>query len=266
VTLLTPTIPRNATKQGTPPRPKEGSMTRRPLVGITCYVEQARWGVWDFRASLIPQAYVDAVTTAGGRAIVLPPDSADDDVLDAVDALVVAGGVDVDPARYGALPHPATDVPQPERDAGELLLIHGAFARDLPLLGVCRGAQLMAVARGGTLIQDLPGLVGHDDHRPVVGTYSWHTVRPVAGSRVAGVLGDAELKVNAHHHQAVDHPGDLVVTAHAEDGTAEAVEDPTRRFALGVQWHPELLDDQRVFTALIDAARGVEYSESSIRI
>ena len=225
-------------------------MSRRPLIGVTSYVEQARWGVWDFRAALIPQAYVDAVTDAGGRAVVLPPDSVDDGVLDAVDALVVAGGVDVDPGRYGAEPHPATDAPQPARDAGELLLITGAFARDLPLLGVCRGAQLMAVARGGTLIQDLPG----GGHREVLGVYSWHTVRPVPGSGVARVLGDAELKVNAHHHQAVDDPGELVVTARAEDGTVEAVEDPSRRFAVGVQWHPELLDDQRLFTALVDAA------------
>jgi len=225
-------------------------VSRRPLIGVTSYVEQARWGVWDFRAALIPQAYVDAVTDAGGRAVVLPPDSVDDGVLDAVDALVVAGGVDVDPGRYGAEPHPATDAPQPARDAGELLLITGAFARDLPLLGVCRGAQLMAVARGGTLIQDLPG----GGHREVLGVYSWHTVRPVPGSGVARVLGDAELKVNAHHHQAVDDPGELVVTARAEDGTVEAVEDPSRRFAVGVQWHPELLDDQRLFTALVDAA------------
>ncbi|SHM29929.1 gamma-glutamyl-gamma-aminobutyrate hydrolase family protein [Cryptosporangium aurantiacum] len=230
-------------------------MARRPLVGITCYVEQARWGVWDFRASLLPQVYVDSVTAAGGRALVLPPDSTDDAVLDALDALVVAGGVDVDPARYGAVPHPSTDAPQPERDAGELLLISGAFARDLPLLGVCRGAQLMAVARGGTLIQDLPSVVGHHDHREVLGVFSWHTVRAIPGSRVADALGDTDLKVNAHHHQAVDDPGELVVTARADDGTIEAVEDPALRFAVGVQWHPEMLDDRRLFTALIDAAR-----------
>ncbi|GAA3390961.1 gamma-glutamyl-gamma-aminobutyrate hydrolase family protein [Cryptosporangium minutisporangium] len=225
-------------------------MTRRPLVGITCYVEQARWGVWDFRASLIPQAYVDAVTAAGGRALVLPPDTTDDAVLDVLDALIVAGGVDVDPARYGAEPHPSTDAPQPLRDAGELLLIQGAFARDLPLLGVCRGAQLMAVARGGTLIQDLPSGI----HREVLGVFSSHPVRAEPGSGVARILGDAELKVNAHHHQAVDDPGALVVTAWAEDGTIEAVEDPTRTFAIGVQWHPEMLDDPRLFVALVDAA------------
>ncbi|WP_051571278.1 gamma-glutamyl-gamma-aminobutyrate hydrolase family protein [Cryptosporangium arvum] len=229
-------------------------MSRRPLIGITSYVEQARWGVWDFRASLIPHGYVDAVKAAGGRAVLLPPDLVDDDVLDALDGLIVSGGVDVDPALYGAEPHPSTDAPQVDRDAGELLLIHGAFARDLPLLGVCRGAQLMAVARGGTLIQDLPLGV----HREVLGVFNQHPVTPVGGL-VAQLLGDAEFKVNAHHHQAVDDPGSLVVTARAEDGVVEAVEDPAMRFAVGVQWHPELLDDPRLFRAL------VEYSGSSIR-
>ncbi|MFG1923604.1 gamma-glutamyl-gamma-aminobutyrate hydrolase family protein [Cryptosporangium sp. NPDC048952] len=229
-------------------------MARRPLIGITSYVEHARWGVWDFRASLVPYGYVEAVQAAGGRAVLLPPDSVDDDVLDAVDGLIVSGGVDVDPALYGAVPHPSTDPPQVARDAGELTLIRGSFARDLPLLGVCRGAQLMAVARGGTLVQDLPLGV----HRDVLGVFNWHPVTPVGGL-LADILGDAELKVNAHHHQAVDDPGSLVVTARAEDGVIEAVEDPTQRFAIGVQWHPELLEDSRLFVAL------VEYSGSSIR-
>jgi putative glutamine amidotransferase len=230
-------------------------LTKRPLVGITCYVDQARWGLWDCRAIVVHQAYVDAVATAGGRAVVLPPDDTDADVLDVLDALVVVGGVDIDPTRYGAQRHPATDPARADRDAGELLLVHGAFDRDLPLLGICRGAQIMAVAAGGTLVQHLPDLVGHDGHREVLGAYSWHTARPAPGSRLASIVGDADVKVNAHHHQAVDDPGTLTACAWAEDGVIEAVEDPTRRFAIGVQWHPEFLDDQRLFTALVAAAR-----------
>ena len=227
----------------------------RPLVGITCYVDRARWGLWNSRASVIHQAYVDAVTTAGARALVLPPDAEDDGVLDALDALVVAGGADIDPARYGAERHPTTDPARTDRDAGELLLVRGAFRRDLPMLGICRGAQLMAVATGGTLIQHLPERVGHEGHREVLGEYSWHTARPAPGSRLAAVIGTAEVKVNAHHHQAVSDPGSLVACAWAEDGVIEAVENPALRFAIGVQWHPESLDDQRLFAALVAAAR-----------
>jgi putative glutamine amidotransferase len=185
---------------------------------------------------------------------VLPPDSVDDGVLDALDALVIAGGVDIDPALYGADRHPATDPPRAERDAGELLLVRGAFARDLPLLGVCRGAQMMAVAAGGTLTQDLPEAVGHSGHREVMGEWSWHTARPAPGSRLASIAGETEVRVNAHHHQAVEDPGKLTASAWADDGVIEAVEDPHQRFAVGVQWHPEMLEDQRLFSALVFAA------------
>jgi putative glutamine amidotransferase len=230
-------------------------VAKRPLVGITCYVDQARWGLWNCRATVVHQAYVDAVTNAGGRAVVLPPDDTDDAVLDVVDALVVVGGVDIDPVLYGASRHPTTDPARTDRDAGDLLLVRGAFSRDLPLLGICRGAQMMAVAAGGTLVQHLPEVVGHEGHREVVGTYSWHTARPLSGSRLASVIGAAEVKVNAHHHQAVSDPGSLEACAWADDGVIEAVEDPALRFAVGVQWHPEALDDQRLFAALVSATR-----------
>jgi putative glutamine amidotransferase len=227
----------------------------RPLVGITCYVEPARWGVWDCRASVLQQAYVDAVATAGGRSLILPPDDVDDQVLDVLDALVVTGGADIDPARYGAARHPTTDPARTDRDAGELLLVRGALARDLPLLGICRGAQMMAIAAGGTLIQDLPELLGHSGHRETLGTYSSHNARLAPGSRLVEVLGGSDVKVNAHHHQAVSDPGSLTACAWADDGTIEAVEDASLRFALGVQWHPEFLEDQRLFTALVASAR-----------
>ncbi|MFZ4511539.1 MAG: gamma-glutamyl-gamma-aminobutyrate hydrolase family protein, partial [Candidatus Nanopelagicales bacterium] len=149
----------------------------RPVIGLSTYVEPARWGAWDVPAALLHTWYVDAVQTAGGRVVLLPPDTADDDVLDRIDGLILIGGADVGPANYGAEPHPSVDAPRVERDASELLLCRGAHARDLPLLGICRGMQVMAVAHGGSLIQDLPdagyGLV----HRERPGTFTEHDVR-----------------------------------------------------------------------------------------
>lgn len=227
---------------------------RRPLIGITCRVTQARWGPWDLPAALLPRDYVDAVTRYGARTVILPPDDTDADIVDVLDGLVVAGGVDIDPARYGAERHPATEPPQPERDAGELLLVQAAAARDLPVLGICRGAQLLAVAAGGRLVQHLPDLVGSDLHRPAAGVPGWHGARFAPGSLVAAAVGET-LTVNTYHHQAIVDAGTLTVTGWAEDGTVEAVEDPSRRFLLGVQWHPEATDDCRVYAALVGAAR-----------
>lgn len=227
---------------------------RRPLIGITCRVTQARWGPWDQSAALLPRDYLDAVAHYGGRAVVLPPDDTDADVLDALDGLVISGGVDIDPARYGAARHLATEPPQPERDAGELLLVRAAAARELPVLGICRGAQLLAVAAGGALIQHLPDLVGSDLHRPALGVQGWHGARFAPGSLVAEAVGET-LTVNTYHHQAIADPGALTVTGWAEDGTVEAVEDPSLRFFVGVQWHPETTDDWRIYGALVTAAR-----------
>ena len=232
------------------------TMTSRPVVGITCYVEQARWGVWDVPAAVLPFRYVERVETAGGRAVVLPPSAAtDDSVLDRLDALVFAGGADLDPGLYGQQAHPETSGVRPERDAAELPLMRAALDRDVPVLGICRGLQVMAVVRGGSLTQHLPDVVGHERHRPAPGVYGLHEVRLAPGSRAHLILGDA-VSVPSYHHQGLDSAGSLTVTGWADDDTPEVVEDPSRRFALGVLWHPEAGDDLRLFSALVGAAGG----------
>ena len=228
----------------------------RPLIGITSYVEQARWGVWDTTAALVPHAYVRQVEQAGGRAVVVPPttDGADDSLLGVLDGLLLAGGADLDPARYGQQPHHETAGLRPDRDAAELALLTGALDADLPVLGVCRGMQLMAVHAGGALHQHLPEVVGHDRHRPGPGVYGEHPVRLATGSSVAGILG-GEVSVRSYHHQGLADPGTLTVTGWADDGSPEVVEDPRHRFAIGVLWHPEVGDDPRLFDALVAASR-----------
>jgi putative glutamine amidotransferase len=226
----------------------------RPLIGITCYVERARWGVWDTPAALLPHGYVGHVEDAGALAVILPPrTSAALDVLDRLDGLVIAGGADVDPGRYGEEAHPETLGLRPDRDAGEFALLDEALRRDVPVLGVCRGMQVMAVHAGGRLIQHLPDQVGHQGHRPAPGEYGAHGARFAAGSLVASLLGET-VAVNSYHHQGVADAGKLTVSGWADDGSIEAVEDPSRRFALGVQWHPEATDDNRLFAALTEAA------------
>ena len=231
-----------------------------PIVGITSYVEQARWGVWDVPAAVLPFSYVERVEAAGGRAVVLPPTAARDDaVLDRLDAIVFAGGADLDPALYGEQPHAETTGLRPERDAAEVPLMRAALDRDLPLLGVCRGMQLLAVVCGGTLVQHLPDEVGHERHRPSPGVYGMHEVRLESGSRAAAILGE-QVSVPSYHHQGLDSPGSLSVTGWADDGTAEVVEHLDRRFALGVLWHPEASEDLRLFTALVVAATSPAHS------
>jgi putative glutamine amidotransferase len=226
----------------------------RPLIGITAYREQARWGVWDMPAVLVPAGYVDKVAAAGGLPVVLPPTtSLDPQVLDLVDGLVLAGGADLDPERYGEQPHPQTSGWRPDRDAGELAVLDGALARDVPVLGVCRGLQVMAVHAGGRLEQHLPDVVGHERHRPEPGVFGEHPVRLAAGSTAHEVLGESAT-VKSYHHQGVADAGTLTVTGWADDGTVEAVEVPGRRFAVGVLWHPEAGDDPRLFEALVTAA------------
>jgi len=226
----------------------------RPIIGITTYVEPATWGAWrDLPAALIPQAYVEAVTLAGGRAILLPPDDLDADVLDVVDGLVLSGGADVAPDLYGATPS-ATTVTRPDRDTGEMLLLRRALETGTPVLGICRGMQQLVVAAGGRLHQHLPDVLGHQRHNPAPGVYGELKVELVPGSRIAELLDETRL-VHCHHHQGIADPGSLVITARADDGLPEAVEDPSRPFVLGVQWHPEVTRDERLFGALLRAAR-----------
>jgi putative glutamine amidotransferase len=204
----------------------------RPMIGITAYVEPARWGVWDARAVLIPEAYVRMVRAAGARPVVLPPEDLGGPagradaagLVSRLDGLVLAGGADIDPARYGARAHPAT-VTRPDRDAGELAVLEAALDADLPVLGVCRGMELLAVAYGGTLTQHLPDLLGTQRHQPAPGVYGAHPARFAAGSRAAAVFGPV-AEVNSYHHQAVEKPGRLSVTGWADDDVVEAVEDP----------------------------------------
>jgi putative glutamine amidotransferase len=235
----------------------------RPLIGITTYVEQASWSHWRAPAALIPFAYVRAVERAGGRALLVPPDEDGiEETLDALDGLILSGGNDVDPASYGAEPHAATGGVRPERDRAELALLEGALARDMPVLAVCRGSQLLNVARGGDLVQHLPEVVGDEKHRETPGVFSEHGVRVDPESRVGALVGD-RAPVQSHHHQGFGRVGGgLREAAWADDGTLEAVEDPSKRFALGVLWHPEEGEDAALFEALVEEA--VAYRASRV--
>jgi putative glutamine amidotransferase len=232
----------------------------RPVVGITTYVEPATWGAWErIGAVLVPHGYVRHVEQAGAVAILLPPRlDVDDDivatVLGRLDALVIAGGADVEPARYHAAPHPRVQPPRRDRDATELALVRAAVAVDLPLLGICRGMQVMAVAAGGTLIQHVPDLVDSERHCPAPARYGWTPVLTSPGSILAGIVGD-RLVVPCHHHQAVAVAPGYVVSAVADDGLTEAIEATGSRFRVGVQWHPESTSDARLIKALVRATR-----------
>ena len=228
----------------------------RPLIGITTYAQDARWGVWHEPAALIPLDYVDAVEGAGGRALLIPPsEDGVEETLSALEGGVYSGGADVDPAQYGADAHPETDTPQARRDAGELALLRAALERDMPTLAICRGAQLLNVVRGGDLVQHLPETVGTDEHKQTPGEFAAHPVEIKEGSRLASIV-DGRSDVASHHHQALGRVGEgLVECAWAPDGKLEAVEDPSLRFAVGVQWHPEAGDDAALFEALVEQAR-----------
>jgi gamma-glutamyl-gamma-aminobutyrate hydrolase PuuD len=225
----------------------------KPLIGITTYVEPASWGHWQVEAALVPYDYVRAVERAGGRAVLVPPDEDGiDEMLDALDGLIFSGGNDMDPEEYGAEAHPATTGTNPERDRGELALLEAALARDLPVLAICRGFEVLNVARGGDLVQHLPEIVGHEDHRETVGEFSEHTVRVDPSSRIGEIAG----AVKSHHHQGIGRIGNgLRDVAWAADGTVEAIEDPEKPFVVGVLWHPEAGEDLRLFERLVDAAR-----------
>lgn len=226
-----------------------------PLIGLSTYREQARWGVWDQPADLLPSQYADAVERAGGAPVLLPPldPSAAADVVGRLDGLVVSGGADVDPGRYDAEPHPRTVSWRTDRDGWELALLEAAGAAGLPVLGICRGMQVMAVQRGGSLDQHVPDSVGHETHSPGGDEFGNVVVTTRPGTRLRMLLGEQD-HVACHHHQSVrEHPG-FEAAAYAEDGTLEAIEAPGDRFLVAVQWHPETRADAGLFAGLVAAA------------
>jgi putative glutamine amidotransferase len=231
----------------------------RPNIGVTAATERVSYGVWEEIPAIIsPARYVQAVQRAGGRPILLPPDPEDakdpDRVLDLLDALIVTGGAgDLDPALYGEEPHPETGPVQEERDAYELALVRGALERELPILGICRGMQVLNVAYGGTIEQHLPDALGHEEHRHTPGSFADHVVRLDPGSLAAHAAGAERTPVKSHHHQGIKEVGSgLKVTGWAaEDDAVEALEDPSCPFVLGVLWHPEEDENSRLIKALV---------------
>jgi putative glutamine amidotransferase len=226
---------------------------KQPVIGLTSYLEPAKWGAWDLPAALIPWNYVNKLQAAGASVVILPPDANNHEAISRLDGLVMAGGADIEPARYGAEHREGTDKPRVERDASELGLYRAAREANLPVFGICRGLQIMAVAHGGSLHQHLPDVVGNTLHREAPGTFNNHGATFTPGSLIADLVGATEVTVNSSHHQAVDSPGDLTVTGYAEDGTIEVCEDPSSEFVLGVQWHPEFSNDEQVSENLFRA-------------
>jgi putative glutamine amidotransferase len=234
----------------------------RPVIGITAYAVDASWGPWHLPAALVPLSYLRSVERAGGCAfVVLPRDDSPDGTLDRLDGLILTGGPDVDPALYGAEPHPETDAVDLERDRSEVALLAAALEQDMPVLAVCRGSQILNVALGGDLEQHVPDLVGHEGHKEVPGVFSKHPVSVDEGSHLHSIVGET-VEVSSHHHQGYGRLGDgLAIVATAEDGTPEALEARDHPFALGVLWHPEDGDDLRLFEELVSSAR--EYRSRS---
>ena len=228
----------------------------RPVIGICSAIESARWAAWEVVVNLSPRTYSLAVQRAGGLALVLPPDDtvaeAPDELLDLLDGLILAGGSDIDPASYGARPHPETKTTWPERDRFEIALGTRALERDMPVLGICRGMEMLNVIQGGTLNQHL----GLELHRHTPGVFTDHRVALEPGSLAARVVGSETTEVKSAHHQGVEELGEgVVVTGHADDGVAEAIELPEKSFAVGVLWHPEEDERSRVVGSLVSEAR-----------
>jgi putative glutamine amidotransferase len=228
----------------------------KPIVGITSYTEEVAWGAWVEASAVVPLAYVHAVERAGGRPLVVPPgEDAIEETLSVLDGIVFSGGSDVHPELYDADPHPETTDVREERDRAELALLSAALERDMPVLAVCRGSQVLNVARGGDLVQHLPEVVGHERHKHKPGEFSDHEVRLDVAARVGGLLGE-RAPVKSHHHQGFGRIGEgLQEAGWADDGTVEALEDPSKRFVVGVLWHPEEGEDMALFEALVEQAR-----------
>jgi putative glutamine amidotransferase len=227
----------------------------KPVIGITTYLTRARFGTWEEDTALVPADYVRAIERAGGRALLVPPsEDAIEETLDALDGVLFSGGADLDPQLYGQEAHPETKGVVAERDRGELALLQAALARDMPVLAVCRGSQVLNVALGGDLVQHLPEVVGDEKHKHTPGEYADHDVTVEQDTRLGSLIGD-RAPVKSHHHQGFGRLGEgLRESARAEDGTLEGLEDPSRRFALGVLWHPEAGEDMRLFEALVEEA------------
>ncbi|HXC22989.1 MAG TPA: gamma-glutamyl-gamma-aminobutyrate hydrolase family protein [Solirubrobacteraceae bacterium] len=234
----------------------------RPVIGICTALERARWGMWDQQAVLLSRSYVEAVQRAGALVVMLPPDGRlldrPEEALDLLDGLLLAGGADIDPASYGAQPHPQTLDTVPERDRFEIVLVRAAIERELPVLGICRGMQLINIAYGGTLLQHLPERFGHHEHLRVPGTFDGadHDVELTPGSLAARAAGELHHATKSHHHQGVDRLGEglQISGSSAMDGLPEAIEMSDRRFVLGVQWHPEADETSHVVGALVAEA------------
>jgi putative glutamine amidotransferase len=234
----------------------------RPAIGICTALEQARWGAWDRPALLLAHEYILAIQGAGGMALMIAPDPQleenPDEALDKIDGLILAGGADIDPENYGEERHPETNGTVPERDRLELALTRRAVARDMPVLGICRGMQLLNVAFGGTLLQHVPDDVGHEEHRRTLGSFenSDHDVRLELGSLAARAAGEELHSVKSHHHQGIAELGEGLIVSGVSvlDELPEAIELPGSGFVLGVQWHPEADERSRVIRMLVEEA------------
>ncbi|MGH9029905.1 MAG: gamma-glutamyl-gamma-aminobutyrate hydrolase family protein [Acidimicrobiales bacterium] len=238
------------------PQPRDVRPDRAmPLIAVTGCDQQARWGAWDDRATLVPSAYLLGVHAAGGVPVVVAPSADAKVIAERVDGLLLTGGVDLAPALYGQDPHAQTQEPDEERDAFETTLLETCIQRGIAVLAVCRGLQVLNVARGGSLDQHLPDTVGNSVHLPTPGAFAGHWVRIGAGTRLARIIGQERVEVPTHHHQAVGRLGSgLVPTAWADDGVVEAAEDPSAAFLVAVQWHPEAGEDPSLFEALVAAS------------
>lgn len=232
----------------------------KPIIGLTTYLEQAQTGVWDVPASFLPKVYFSAVNRAGGIALLLPPQPVDAEianaVMDQLDGIIITGGKDVDAALYGEEPHPENDAPRTDRDEWEDALLTAAIERGVPFLGICRGMQLLNVARGGSLVQHLPDVIGSNRYNLGEGNFNDNAVSVDAGSKLSELIGD-HVVGKSYHHQGIKQVGDgLVVTARSDDGVVQAIEFPDNPYGIAVQWHPEqdAEEDARLFEGLVEAA------------